>query len=116
MRKLFLLSFISMATLMAWAEEPEINAVQLTQGVTVDWYFLSANPEATIEDGFITMNGKTYDLSQGDVETVFAYKDPTPTSLMETNQSSDVIKFIRDGQLYILRDGKTYTAQGAVVE
>ena len=115
MRKLFLLSFISMATLMAWAE-PEINAVKLTQGATENWYFLNTNPEVTIEDGFITMNGKTYDLSQGEVLTVFAYKDPTPTSLVETNQSSDMVKFIRDGQLYILRDGKTYTAQGALVE
>lgn len=40
----------------------------------------------------------------------------TPTSFEQVAVSEKAVKVVRDGQLYILRDGKTYTAQGIVVE
>lgn len=40
----------------------------------------------------------------------------TPTSFEQAAVSEKVVKVVRDGQLYILRDGKTYNAQGIVVE
>lgn len=40
----------------------------------------------------------------------------TPTSIEQAAVSEKAVKVVRDGQLYILRDGKTYTAQGIVVE
>lgn len=42
--------------------------------------------------------------------------DDTPTSFEQAAVSEKVVKVVRDGQLYILRDGKTYNAQGIVVE
>ena len=38
------------------------------------------------------------------------------TSFEQAEVSVKAVKVVRDGQLYILRDGKTYTAQGIVVE
>lgn len=98
-----------------FGRNPIKNAVQLTQGATVDWYFLDANPEATVSNGSVTMNGKTYDLSQGDVETVFAYKAPTPTGINNVQESESAEKFIRNGQLYIRQSGCVYDAQGRLV-
>lgn len=40
----------------------------------------------------------------------------TPTSIEQAAVSEKAVKVVRDGQLYILRDGKTYNAQGIVVE
>ncbi len=40
----------------------------------------------------------------------------TPTSFEQAAVSEKAVKVVRDGQLYILRDGKTYNAQGIVVE
>lgn len=40
----------------------------------------------------------------------------TPTSFEQAEVSAKAVKVVRDGQLYILRDGKTYNAQGIIVE
>lgn len=42
--------------------------------------------------------------------------DNTETSIEQAAVSEKAVKVVRDGQLYILRDGKTYNAQGIVVE
>lgn len=44
------------------------------------------------------------------------YTKGTETSIEQAEVSAKAVKVVRDGQLYILRDGKTYNAQGIVVE
>lgn len=45
-----------------------------------------------------------------------AVYESTPTDIENQQSQPANHKFIKDGQLYILRDGKTYNAQGAKVE
>ena len=42
----------------------------------------------------------------------FSYGDPTPTTLPSVQKQLKAQKIMRNGQLYILRDAKTYNAQG----
>ena len=44
--------------------------------------------------------------------------DSTLTGIENTTapQEADTYKFIRNGQLYIFRNGRTYTATGALVD
>ena len=46
------------------------------------------------------------------------YVEPSPATGVENVQNDNVqcTKVLRDGQLYILRDGKTYNATGAIVK
>ena len=69
MRKLFL--FIAALTLCAGLWAQEINAVKFVQGQTTDWYLLADNPEVTFTDHNPVIAGKTYDLANGEVETMF---------------------------------------------
>lgn len=46
---------------------------------------------------------------------VFAYDDDQPTAVGQTDAAVPTQKVLCDGQLFILRDGKTYTIQGARV-
>ena len=71
MRKLLILSIACLTALCAMAQTEEINAVKFVQNETTDWYLLSSNPEVTFTNGNPVINGKTYDLDLGDVETVF---------------------------------------------
>lgn len=96
--------------------------------------FLNIN---SVKTSFSSKASKTNTISDaiavpaGKVEITFAdetanqyarvYKitytiDNTETSIDQAEVSAKAVKVVRDGQLYILRDGKTYTAQGIVVE
>lgn len=44
------------------------------------------------------------------------HTEPIPMQVEQVSDSKTATKFIRNGILYILRDGKTYNAQGRVVE
>lgn len=46
---------------------------------------------------------------------VFAYDDDQPTAVGQTDAAVPTQKVLCDGQLFIIRDGKTYTIQGARV-
>ena len=52
-------------------------------------------------------------------ELTMGLEPHSPTDIDETifkSSNPQIFKFIKDGQLFILRDGKLYNAQGAVVE
>ncbi|MCQ2068046.1 MAG: hypothetical protein MJY68_02940 [Bacteroidaceae bacterium] len=53
------------------AQTEEINAVKFVQGQTIDWYLLADNPEVTFTDHNPVISGKTYNLTNGNVETEF---------------------------------------------
>lgn len=83
----------------------------------------------SIETG-TTTTSDAIDVPAGKVEITFAdavkeqysrvykiiYTKGTETSFEQAAVSEKAVKVVRDGQLYILRDGKTYNAQGIVVE
>ena len=46
------------------------------------------------------------------IDNVYFYKNAAGTSLEQTVENSVVTKFIENGALYIIRDGKTYNVQG----
>lgn len=48
--------------------------------------------------------------------TIVVSEDPTPQGLTDIESHINVHKIMREGQLYILRDGKTYTTTGIIVQ
>lgn len=70
MRKLFIVGAACLTALSAIAQTgPEIDAVKLVQGdANPDWYMLEDSPEVTVGTT-ISINGKTYDLTQGQVDS-----------------------------------------------
>ena len=78
---------------------------------------LSGNTAYSASSGTLSNNGDgTYTLNMPG-ENVIISGTGTPTSI-EDVQSDDVpsIKFIKNGQLFIERDGKTYTITGSVIK
>ena len=71
MKKLFVLFAAVCGCMMAQAEE--INAISATQGATTDWYLFgeSSRIDVAIIDHNPVINGKTYNLADGKVETTF---------------------------------------------
>ena len=51
-----------------------------------------------------------------EIEAVYEANDPTPVSAVYTNPSNPAQKLIRDGNVYILSEGKTYNALGVEVK
>lgn len=63
-----------------------------------------------------TDNPRLITLNQ-DMTLTATFENASPvTDIDEMAAPQHVVKFIRDGQLYIVRDGKLYTPQGALVE
>jgi len=54
--------------------------------------------------------------SVSEVVFFFKRKDPRQTALDDIPAPSSATKILRDGQLYIERDGKMYTIQGIEVK
>ena len=48
--------------------------------------------------------------------TIVVSEDPTPQGLTDIESHINVHKIMREGQLYILRDGKTYTVTGVMID
>ncbi len=70
MRKLTILFSLLTLCVGLWAQE--FDAVKFVQGQTTDWYLLASNPEVTFDANHNPIiNGKTYDLANGSVETAF---------------------------------------------
>ena len=66
-----------------------------------------------------TVNNPQDNIQQMAELTMGIEKATPPTDIEETifkSSNPQIFKFIKDGQLLILRDGKLYNAQGAVVE
>lgn len=70
MRKLLICCAACLMALCAWAQAPTVDAVRFEQGGTTDWYMLSTTPKVTMGTS-ITIAGKSYDLTQGEVKTTF---------------------------------------------
>lgn len=71
MRKLILFAACLMS-IHAMAQAEDINAVKFVQGQTTDWYLLNTQPEVSFDASHNpVINGKTYDLALGFVETTF---------------------------------------------
>ena len=60
------------------------------------------------EDGTLTVTEN--------VTVTCTFKEDKPTMIESTEYSHEIVKFIKNGQLYILRDGKTYTVTGTEVK
>ena len=71
----------------------------------------------------VTVNGEQPESSDFDTDifqdrvmfSVFFTTGEIPTGLNDIEDGVKAVKFIRDGVLYIIRDGKTYNAQGEVM-
>lgn len=70
MRKLLICCAACLMALCAWAQTPVADAVRFEQGGITDWYMLSTTPKVTMGTS-ITIAGKSYDLTQGEVKTAF---------------------------------------------
>lgn len=70
MRKLLICCAACLMALCAWAQAPVAYAVRFEQGGITDWYMLSTTPKVTMGTS-ITIAGKSYDLTQGEVKTAF---------------------------------------------
>ena len=55
-------------------------------------------------------------LKVTDIHTYVAIKSVTPTAIDNANVNDKAVKFFKDGQLFIIRDDKTYTLQGQLVK
>lgn len=77
-----------------------------------DGYWVDASQVDILINGAAPAN-----TGGNDVElTVYAYFTPSvSTAIEQANEEAKAVKIIRDNQLYILRDGKTYNAQGVEV-
>ena len=72
MRKLMIFCAACLIGISAMAQAEDINAVKFVQGQTTDWYLLNDNLQVTFDaNSNPTINGKTYDLTLGAVETTF---------------------------------------------
>ncbi len=72
-------------------------------------------PEEPSRDGY-NFSGWDKDYSNVTDDLTVTAQYTISTALPEVMTDSSVQKFIRDGQLFILRDGKIYTIMGAVVK
>lgn len=90
----------------------------------------AVNPPAATETTFagVSQYTKTYVLNSSleEYQSAIGWRNlnllpiSDPTDLLtlpyEGKDGIGYYKFIQNGQLYILRDGKTYTAQGMLIE
>ena len=93
-----------------------------TEGVSTGGYYWSSDELNEEHDGYAVSFGKDVFYSEnGDakmtglsVRLVQDIEHETAVDQMENGKSANG-KFVKDGQLYIIRDGKTYTATGVEV-
>ena len=68
------------------------------------------------EDGRDDVTDSEYAVKMTKKRTITAVFKKKPQGLDEMQAEGMTVKVIRDGQMYILRGGKVYTAQGQLVE
>lgn len=75
-------------------------------------------PEPPEIEGFTFVKWQAGGDSETGIFLQAVYRADTPTSAPEvyTNLANPAQKLIRNGNVYILRDGKTYTLQGQEVK
>lgn len=93
---------------------------ELLDEQTVNWNEAATAPEAPEVEGYTFTGWSEYfDHVTCDIDVYALYKLNNPgQGIEEINHNSEIInhKFIKDGQLLIERDGKTYNARGAEVK
>ena len=95
MKKLMILCAACLTALCAMAQT--VDAIKVTQGETADWYPFgeSSRIDVAITNGNPVIEGKTYDLANGNVETAFG-TDPLPaikeTAITEIKQAAATAK------------------------
>ena len=86
---------------------------------------VDGNKIKTDSNGLLAMNataGTSYVITKGDSMNLFAIAfEPTATGITELKASTvmpanKAVKFMKDGKLVILRDGKLYNVAGVMVE
>ena len=82
MKKIILL-FACLIGISAMAQD--IDAVKFVQGSTTDWYMLSSMPSVMVDGTSITIDGKLYDLAQGEVTTTFGTAPEDTWFTLRTN-------------------------------
>ena len=78
-----------------------------------------AIPDAPVIDGFTFIKWQVVvgDLEDGiDIYAIYTSNTQTPAPAIYVNPANPTQKLIREGNVYILRDGKTYTVQGQEVK
>jgi len=89
-----------------------VNAIEVANGYK--FTITSLNPGTKYNYKIDTKNAAGTSLANYTGE--FTTKNPTALDQLADSPSDRFTKVINEGQLFILRDGKTYNAQGAVVE
>jgi len=95
-------------------KNPSRNATQTATG----WQYTISGLEANTTYSYnVIAKRNASDTDNLYNKTITFTTKETPTSVDEIQESSDteVLKFIKNGQLFILRDGKTYTVTGQEV-
>ena len=88
-------------------------------GILESEFISIAVPDAPVIDGFTFVKWQVVagDLENGiDIQAVYTSNTPTSTPSMFVNPANPTQKLIREGNVYILRDGKTYTVEGQEVK
>ena len=97
----------------------DING-ELLDEQTVNWNEAATAPEAPEVEGYTFTGWSEYfDHVTCDIDVYALYEqNDQEQGIEEINHNSETInhKFIKDGQLFIVRDGKIYNAQGANVK
>lgn len=87
-------------------QQVEVTAVPLENGSFIDWSDSETdNPRIIVVTSNMSVTANMEQENEG----------PTTEILSSTDWNTPT-KFLRDGQMLILREGKTYNVQGAVVE
>jgi hypothetical protein len=93
---------------------------ELLDEQTVNWNEAATAPEAPEVEGYTFTGWSEYfDHVTCDIDVYALYKLNNPgQGIEEINHNFEIInhKFIKDGQLFIVREGKIYNAQGANVK
>ena len=119
MRKLLILCAACLMGVCAMAQIEQgtledIDAVLFVQNETSDWYKLANEPTVTVGTT-ITINGKSYNLYEGDVLTTFGKEPIQPTGLIKVNDAQCTMhatKFMENGQVILRQGDKTYNVLG----
>ena len=75
-------------------------------------------PDAPVISGYTFQYWQTIaeDVTTGIIRLQAVYKSNTPTDLEDVNAKANASKFIKDGNLYILKDEFIYTINGQKVK
>lgn len=94
------------------------NGNALIDGQQVEWGLSAEAPEAPVHDGYsFTGWDVEYDIVMDNLDVIARYAaGTTGIADITVDDKGATVKVLHNGQLYILRHGKAYNAQGAEVK